>query len=245
VGSYVPMTVGPKGIDRLLDLQELDSRVDRLTARKAALLGGEEAAASRVTLSEAERNLGELRLAADEAAREQRRLESDADGFQQKITGEERRLFDGTVANPKELESIQHEITNLRNRKSRVEDEQLEVMERREELELQAEAAEKAADEARSALSELQGSSEHELDEVGKELAALETDRASMTPLFDPELLELYEDLRRQKKGIGAAALADGVCQGCHQQLSAVDLDRLRRADGIRRCVHCRRILVF
>jgi uncharacterized protein len=239
------MSDGPQGIDRLLDLQELDVRVARLTARKAALEGGEEAAAARLLLSEAERNLGELRLAADESAREQRRLEGDADGFQQKIAGEERRMFDGTVANPKELESIQHEVTNLRNRKSRVEDEQLEVMERREGLESQAEVAEKAADDARAALTELQGSSEHELDEVEKELAALETDRASLTQVFDPDLLELYEDLRRQKKGIGAAALVDGVCQGCHQQLSAVDLDRLRRADGIRRCVHCRRILVF
>jgi predicted nucleic acid-binding Zn-ribbon protein len=239
------MTVGPQGIDRLLELQELDVRADRLTARRAALEGGEEAAAARLRLSEAERNLGELRLAADEASREQRRLESDADGFQQKIAGEERRLFDGTVANPKELESIQHEITNLRNRKSRVEDEQLEVMERREDLETKAGAAEKAADEARAALTELQGSSEHELDDVGKELASLETERASLTPVFDPDLLELYEDLRRQKKGIGAAAMVDGVCQGCHQQLSAVELDRLRRTDGIRRCEHCRRILVF
>jgi hypothetical protein len=143
------------------------------------------------------------------------------------------------------LESIQHEITNLRNRKSRVEDEQLEVMERREDLESKASAAEQAVDEARSALTELQGSSEHELDEVGKELAAFETERASLTPAFDPELLELYEDLRRQKKGIGAAALVDGVCQGCHQELSAVELDRLRRAQGVRRCEHCRRILVL
>ena len=118
-------------------------------------------------------------------------------------------------------------------------------MERREQLESEAEAAEKVADEARTALTELQGSSEQELDEVTKELATLEADRASLTPVFDPELLDLYEDLRRQKKGIGAAALVDGVCQGCHQQLSAVDLDRLRRADGIRRCVQCRRILVF
>jgi hypothetical protein len=239
------MTVGPQGIDRLLHLQEIDARADRLAARRAALEGGEEAAAARLRLSEAERNLGELRLAADEAAREQRRLESDADGFQQKIAGEERRLFDGTVANPKELESIQHEITNLKNRKSRVEDEQLEVMERREQMEAEAEAAEKATAEARSALTDLQGSSEQELHEVTKELATLQTERESLTPQFDPELLELYEDLRRQKKGIGAAALVDGVCQGCHQQLSAVDLDRLRRADGIRRCVHCRRILVF
>ena len=91
---------GPKGIDRLLDLQELDVRVDRLSARRAALEGGEEAATARTRLSEAERNLGELRLAADEAAREQRRLESDVDGFQQKIAGEERRLFDGTHRQP-------------------------------------------------------------------------------------------------------------------------------------------------
>jgi uncharacterized protein len=239
------MTVGPRGIDRLLDLQEVDTRLDRLGARRAELEGGEEAAAARLSLSEAERTLGDVRLAADEAAREQRKLEGDADGFQQKITGEERRLFDGTVAHPKELESIQHEITNLKNRKSRVEDEQLEVMERREQLDTQAEAAEKSVEQARTALTDLQGSAEHELDDVAKEIAALEDERRSLAPSFDPDLLELYDDLRRQKKGIGAAAMVDGVCQGCHQQLSAVQLDRLRRQDGIRRCEHCRRILVF
>jgi predicted nucleic acid-binding Zn-ribbon protein len=239
------MTVGPQGIDRLLELQDLDVRLDRLRVRQTTLEGGEEAAAARLQLSEAERALGEVRLAADEAAREHRKLEGDAEGFQQKITGEERRLFDGTVAHPKELESIQHEVTNLKNRKSRVEDEQLEVMERREQLDAEAESAETSVEHVRTALTELQGSAEQELDEVSKELAALEADRRSLAPSYDPELLELYEDLRRQKKGIGAAALVDGVCQGCHQQLSAVELDRLRRADGIRRCEHCRRILVF
>jgi uncharacterized protein len=239
------MTEGPMGIDRLLELQDVDARLDRLTARRRELEGGEEAAAARARLSEAERTLGDVRLAADEAAREQRKLEGDADGFQQKIAGEERRLFDGTVAHPKELESIQHEITNLKNRKSRVEDEQLEVMERREVLDTQAAAAETAVNEARTALTDLQGNAEHELDDIAKELSSLETEREALLPAFDPDLLDLYEDLRRQKKGVGAAALIDGVCQGCHQQLSAVELNRLRRAEGIRRCEYCRRILVF
>jgi uncharacterized protein len=239
------MTAGPQGIDRLLGLQEIDTRLDRLAIRRTTLEGGEEAAAARLRLSEAERTLGDLRLAADEAAREQRRLEGDADGFQQKIAEEERRLFDGTVAHPKELESIQSEVTNLRNRKTRVEDELLEIMERREETESRAEDAERGVTQARTALTELQGSAEQELDVVGKEIAALEDERRSLLPSFDADLLVLYEDLRRQKKGVGAAALVDGVCQGCHQQLSAVELDRLRRADGIRRCEHCRRILVF
>ena len=168
------MTAGPRGVERLLDLQDVDTRLDRLAIRRTILEGGEEAAAARLRLSEAERALGDLRLAADEAAREQRRLEGDADGFQQKIGAEERRLFDGTVANPKELESIQSEVTNLRNRKTRVEDELLEIMERREETDGRAEDAERGVTQARTALTELQGSAEHELDVVGKEIAALE-----------------------------------------------------------------------
>ena len=66
-----------------------------------------------------------------------------------------------------------------------------------------------------------------------------------MVPEFDPELLDLYEELRRSKRGVGVAMLTDAVCQGCHQKLSAMYLDRLKRAEGIRRCEYCRRILVF
>ena len=80
---------------------------------------------------------------------------------------------------------------------------------------------------------------------IGAELAARRAEREALAPTIEPDVSELYEDLRRQKKGVGAAALVDGVCQGCHEQLSAVELDRLKRTDDVRRCEHCRRILVF
>ena len=41
------------------------------------------------------------------------------------------------------------------------------------------------------------------------------------------------------------AALVDGICQGCHEQLSAMELDKLKHTDGVKRCEHCRRILIF
>jgi uncharacterized protein len=233
------------GIDRLLRLQELDTAVDRLITRRAALEVGEDVRASRQTLASVEGELGDLRLAIDQAAREQVRLEGDVDGFQRKIDGEDRRLYDGSVANAKELETIQAEVTNLRGRKARVEDELLEVMERRETLEGSLAQADLAAAEARSAVTALQGDSVAELDEIDRLLAARAAEREALIAGIDGDLLELYEDIRRQKKGIGAAALVDGVCQGCHQQLSAVELDRLKRADGVRRCDSCRRILVF
>ncbi len=118
-------------------------------------------------------------------------------------------------------------------------------MVRREELERQIGGAEAAAAAAREHAESVGGDAARELDEIVRSLEVRGGQREALVPGFDPELLELYEELRGHKRGVGAAALVDGVCQGCHQQLSAVELDRLKRLEGIRRCEHCRRIVVF
>jgi uncharacterized protein len=232
-------------MDRLLDLQELDSAVDRLEARRAQLEAGAELAAARRRTEEAEGTLGELRLALDEVQRTQSRLEHEVDTMNQKASAEEKRMYDGSVANAKELAAIQNEIASLKDRRSRTEDELLELMQRREDLETRATAIDEDVQELRARLEEVGGESAQELDRVGAELAERRSAREALTPAFDEELLELYEDLRRQKKGVAAAALVDGVCQACHEQLSALELARLKKTDGVRRCEHCRRILVF
>jgi predicted nucleic acid-binding Zn-ribbon protein len=232
-------------MDRLLELQDLDSAIDRLEARRTQLEAGAELSAARRRTEEAEANLGELRLALDEVQRTQSRLEHEVDTMNQKSAAEERRMYDGSIANAKELEAIQHEIASLKDRRSRTEDDLLELMERREDLETRATAIDKDVQEQRARLEEIGGESVRELDRVGAELSERRAARRALTPELDEELLELYEDLRRQKKGVGAAALVDGVCQACHEQLSALELARLKKTDGIPRCEHCRRILVL
>ncbi len=234
-----------RGMDLLLDLQALDTSVDRLETRRAQLEAGAELAAVRRQTEEAEAALGELRLALDEVSRTQSRLEHEVDTMNQKAAAEEKRLYDGSVANAKELDAIQHEIASIRDRRSRTEDELLELMERREDLENRAGSMEDGVAKLRTRLEEAGGESVHELDRIGADLAAKRAERGAITPELDPELLELYEDLRRQKKGVGAAALVDGVCQACHEQLSALEIAHLKKTDGIRRCEHCRRILIF
>jgi predicted nucleic acid-binding Zn-ribbon protein len=232
-------------MDRLLELQELDLAIDRLTARLGTLESEAEVREARADLAQAESRLGELRLAIDAVSGEQRRLETDVDSLEQKITAERARLFDGSVANPKELQSIEAEVQSLVGRKSRVEDLVLEQMERREGMEAQLAALEKAESEARQRVEQLEQGSARELVEVEESLRERAGRREKLAQEFDPELLELYEGLRHQKKGIAAVALVDGVCQGCHQKLSPVYLDGLKRSEGIRRCEYCRRILVF
>jgi predicted nucleic acid-binding Zn-ribbon protein len=234
-----------KGLDRILRLQELDSAADRIVLRIEELEAGEEVRLAAEKVQELEDRVGELRLGLDSQRREQERLETDVASLEAKVGAEERRLYDGSVANPKELGSIQAEVASLRSRKARIEDEVLEQMERREEMEGRLPALESELADARQRLAALDSEVTRELEEAKKSLGELRGERESLVPEFDEELLELYEDLRAQKRGVGAAALEDGVCSGCHQKLSPLELERIKRAEGIRRCEYCRRILVL
>jgi uncharacterized protein len=229
---------------RILELQELDLSIDRLEDRRQQLEGGDDVRAARERMQAAEERVGELRLALDSVVTELTKLEHNADSLEKRIEAERKRLFDGSVANPKELEAIQAEIRNLTERKRRVEDLELDQMERREDMEGKLPQLEAELAETRTRLAEISAGSETELTEITTALQDRRAERSALADQFDGELLDLYEDLRRSKRGVGAAALVDGVCQGCHQKLSAAELDRIKRSEGIRRCEYCRRILI-
>lgn len=234
-----------KGSERLLELQELDLAVDRLEARRKEIESGSDLAEARERADEVGQRVGELRLAIDSIQREEKRLENEIASVDMRIQAEQKRLYDGSVANPKELSSIQAEIESLGRRKTRLEDEELGQMEHREDLEGRLPPLEKELAELRQRAEEIEASSERELGEIAATLEQRRAARSSLTSELDEELLELYEDLRAQKRGVGAAALVDGVCQGCHEKLSAMALDKLKRTEGVRRCEYCRRILIF
>jgi len=234
-----------RGLDRLLELQELDSAIDRLETRKRQLEEGKEMAAARAAMEDAEGRLGELRLGVDAVVREQQRLEREIDSMTRKAEVDEKRLYDGSIANIKEMEALQHEIASLKERRSRSEDDLLEQMVRKDDLESRAGEAGTVVQQTRARLEEVGGEAVHELERIEAELAEKRAAREKLVPEFDDELLELYEELRRQKRGVAVAALVDGVCQACHEKLAAMELDRLKRTEGVKRCEYCRRIVVF
>jgi uncharacterized protein len=228
-----------------LELQGLDTSIGRLEHRRAQLEAGEETSVARKEMQESESRLGELRLALDAIGVESRRLEHEIDSMTAKVAAEEKRMYDGSIANAKELEALQHEIASLKERRSRNEDQLIEQMERREEMDGRAVTADAEVVAARARVDALGGDAARELERVEATLAETRAAREALAPEIDEQLLELYEDLRRQKKGIGAAAIVDGVCQACQQKLSAVELDKLKHTEDIKRCEYCRRIVFF
>jgi predicted nucleic acid-binding Zn-ribbon protein len=152
----------------------------------------------------------------------------------------------GLVSNAKDLERMSRELVSLARRISELEDLELEVMER---LEAAQGEHDRLAERLRvidERMSELTASRDTGAAAVREQLEASAAERkVTATGVPDP-LLSLYEKVRAQKGGVGAAALVRHRCTGCSLELTAADLGEIARAplDEVQRCVECNRILV-
>jgi uncharacterized protein len=229
----------------LLELQRVDTAIARLRKRQAELPEQHALDDLEMALRQARITLAERQVAFDQIARDQGRLEAEIGTLDQKISHESERLYGGDIGNPKELASIQAEIDGLRRRKSHIEDQDLDLMEKREE-------AEKALEESKATVSRLESEvadattgRDSASTEIATELKKNEDERAQIAPGLPEEVLELYDDLRAKKDGIGVAELSGGVCKGCNVKISPFSADAIKRSgEAIVRCENCRRLLV-
>src|SRR5205823_1202245 len=163
----------------------------------------EDIRAARERAGQVETAVGDLKLNRDELAQEQSRLETDLDSMERKIEAERKRMFDGSVANAKELQAIEAEIANLSHRRTDKEDRVLELMEQREEIDSRLAPLEQELAGARTMEAEVERTSAAELVDIRRTLDQLRGRRTELAARFDPELVDLYEDLRQSKKGVG------------------------------------------
>jgi predicted nucleic acid-binding Zn-ribbon protein len=236
--------VEPSILTRLLDLQAEDSAIRLLRHRRDSLPETRRLAELVAQLEELDSDIAIATSQCDDAQRDQTRIEGEIGLADQKIEREEGRLFSGAVANPKELGALQAEVAMLRRNRAAKEDDLLEVMVRRDQADdtlakLRAERDSVAAEAAR--VSERVGA---ETGAIDAEMARRSEVAASVRAELPGDLLALYDTIRESKSGVGAAALVGGACQGCHTQLPARDVERMRSEGGLQRCDNCRRILV-
>jgi len=237
-----------ESVTALLDLQAIDRARDRLRDRKEHLeLRGE--------LADAEARIGEVKAAiarvqkeADHLEREERVVEEEVRLIEEKISQEENKMYSGQVINPKELSALQDEIEMLKRRKAPLEEQGLEELESRDQLltergrlEEELRDLEQEASAIRTRIAEAEG-------EIDAELAVEDTKRGEVVPHIPAETLELYEEIRGSKRGVGVGALENGICTACREALSAVEIDKIKRrareGEWLFRCEHCRRLLV-
>jgi predicted nucleic acid-binding Zn-ribbon protein len=225
----------------LFGLQEIDLSRDSRRALIADIdsrLGESEdliAARELVQTSEAE---------AEALRREQRGIDADLQDLDAKIQPLEKKLYDGSIRNPKELTDLQKDVEHLKERRRVLDEQDLTLMDR-------VDAANQALESARRRLAELEQSWKQDVadlratqERAQREMLQLDTERQRRVAAMDRGIVGLYDSLRPKKAGRAVARVERGTCQGCRLSLPTHIAQRARSASAIVQCPSCERILV-
>ncbi len=231
----------------LLELQEADLALDRLAYRRREL--AERVAVSELTsrLAELTARVGEAQDQRDKLAAQQLTLDQRSEAVGGRIATIEQRLRSGRAGSYRDEQAMGEEVASLTHLRREIEDQELEVMEALEPLDQELAAlrasSSLAAEELALAREQL-GMATAAIDD---EAAVVGAARDQLASRVAPELAASYERLRAKLGGVGAAHVVGGACSGCHLQLPAGELHRLRHAtpDSVVYCDQCGRILVL
>lgn len=226
----------------LLDLQQVDSQIDRLIERRQNLPALDEYKSADVTLR---RLVAEAEAAAKQMKETSRSLDKtngELEIARAKADTEENRLYAGGLS-ARDTGYLRQEVEMLRTQVTGMEDEVLEMMEAQEIEEAESNRLDGLVEAAKANKQGLEAAIKTEWGRIDAEIEAKEGRKAEIVPLVAEDVLNLYTELRSTREGQVVGALTDRVCGACHLRLSATEERDALREDPPR-CVHCRAILV-
>ena len=229
---------------RLLDLADADAELGRIDHRRRTL----------PELAIIETAEGELRVRRDavvaaktahkDLSREITKQEDEIEAVRAREDRDRKLLNDGNVGS-RQITDLEHELETLGRRQSALEDDLLELMERREAVELDIKHAEMELGRAEETLSDAQQRRDLALADLDTAQARRAKDREGLIGTFPADLLALYDRVRAQK-GIGAALLRARRCGACRIELDRHAIAGIKESapDEVVRCEECGAILV-
>ncbi|HJX69574.1 MAG TPA: C4-type zinc ribbon domain-containing protein [Dehalococcoidia bacterium] len=224
---------------QLYDLQQIDLDLEDETERLSQV---ESQLSDNKALTQAQAELEGKRNYLAELEKKQKNQEWKVEDLQAKLSPLQKKLYAGSVKNPKELLSLQQQVADLKTQIRSEEDGVLEIMSQVEGL--QKEIASKAA--VVEELKEEWQKRQEELTAVQAELKVTidiaEQKRSKLATTIEPIHLELYETLRAKKQGQAVAKVEQGRCQGCRITLPMSELQRARMGELVQ-CSSCSRVL--
>ena len=188
----------------------------------------------------------DARIQVEDLTREQRKADADVEQVRARQTRDQQRMDQGLISNPKDLERMQGELVSLQRRISSLEDTELEVMEQLETAQAELDRLVGLLEQMDRRAAELGTTRDEKAGRLDTELAQVAAQRKTLADGLATDLVTLYDKLRQQKGGVGAAALRARRCGGCSLELTASDLSSIAKAptDEVLRCEECNRILV-
>ena len=144
-----------------------------------------------------------------------------------------------------EFRALGHEIETCKEAITKLDDQQIELMEKIEGVQKEVVSANKTLAEARKVVDSRIGDIEARETNLKKELAELLSNRGELAEAVDDAARSKYERLLKQKGQNVVVGIQHGVCGGCHMQLSRSIIVTCQADQEIISCPNCARILFY
>lgn len=240
------MKADPVTLTTLLDLQATDQVIAQLAHKRRTLPELAQIAELQMRLKDIDGQRVATATRVADLERERKKADGEVELVRTRQDRDEQRLNSGAVTNPKDLESLQHELVALKRRIGVLEDAELEIMEQLEAAQSELDELEAAVADEKAQIAALETARDEAFAEIDRQIVDHEADRKDTIVLIPDDLLALYEKLRSQYGGLAAAELKARRCEGCRLELNSADLRELAKEapDTVTRCPECSRILV-
>ena len=193
------------------------------------------------------RAVNEKFAAGEEKLRNAERLlklsEQEVEKQRLKIQQTESSLYGGLVHNPKELQDLQKDVASLKRHLETLEERQLEAM-------LTVETAEQELQQAKLELENIQSNRgaqfrdlNDESDSINKDIDKLSSERNAVMKDIGGQAVVIYDQLRKQRRGVAVATISDGSCAACGTTLTQSHQQNARSATQLFYCPSCGRVL--
>jgi uncharacterized protein len=228
-----------RAAEQLLDLQQADDEVDRLTREAAAV------AAQIVGDPELDRAREDAAHAAEAEKRAQlrvRQLDGELETLRARARTLDRQLYGGSVRNPAELLTLQRELEEVKQQVSGQEDETLLAMEDADQIAEGRLIAEQAVATIEARRGDAMGRLQERSGQLRQQLAAAAAHRDELRVAMTERSRTLYDRVKARRQP-AVVRVVQGACGGCHLPLGAHEVHEARTGSTLVQCSNCDRIL--
>ncbi len=223
-------------VKNLLPLQELDLKIDQA---KADIDERKQKISKMQKDIEADSELLEKKRALLKKIHLRKRAsESSLAEINEKMAGSNLKMKSAGLA-PASYSALEREIVTLRQKASEQETAVLQDMEKIEMLEKDIPKGEKVISGRKVHLEEVRARVTDEILAIKKNIELVNTERSQMSLKIDSDLLEVYEDLRMQKKGRVIFPIDSASCPACGMSVPAGFVSSISAHDNADKCSNC------
>jgi hypothetical protein len=151
-----------------------------------------------------------------------------------------------SVKTNKEYQAFLKEIDDIKEKNSKLEDDMIDFLDRIEEAENTLNTKKAEYSELQTRLNNEKETIQKETEEGKRQLEDLDEQFKTVAAGIDAALLATYNKVKAlQNNAIGIVAVTDAVCQGCNMNIPPQMYNELQRADSLKKCPICDRIIYW